>query len=183
MTSNSVDEPMPPTRLARTLAGKAMPPLTLESTGGSIDLRELAGQLAVLFIYPHATGLPEVPVPGWESIPGALGCTAESCGFRDRLAEFEGLGALVAGLSVQSPEEQRAFAERVEIRYRLISDPALRLAAELGLPTFSASGRTFYKRLTLVMSGGRIGKVFYPIVEPAKHADDVLAWVKAASRK
>ena len=159
------------------LAGQALPSLTLESTEGPVDLRELAAGLVVLFIYPHATGLPDVPVPGWESISGALGCTAESCGFRDRQADYEGLGVVVAGLSVQGPDDQRAFAERVRIRYRLISDPSLQLAAVLGLPTFTASGRTFYRRLTLVISRGMVRKVFYPIAEPGQHADEVLAWL------
>lgn len=157
--------------------GVDLPRLHLASTQGPVDLAGLAADLLVLFIYPHATGLPDAPVPGWDAIPGALGCTAQSCGFRDahdRLADF---GATLAGLSVQEVVEQAAFAARVGLRYRLISDPKRELGSALGLPTFTASGRTFYRRVTLLAVRGSIVKVFYPIEEPARNGLDVLEWL------
>src|SRR2546425_5783052 len=162
-------------RVARGLIGEPLPALRLETTAEAVDLAELASELLVLFIYPHATGLPDAPVPGWDRIPGARGCTAQSCGFRDHHGRLGDLGAEIAGLSVQTVDEQRDFAARVGLRYRLISDPTRQLAAALGLPTFDAGGRTFYKRLTLIARGGRIVKVFYPVLEPERNAADVVA--------
>ncbi len=161
------------------LVGTRLPNVRLESTAGAVDMVALAQDLLVLFVYPHATGLPEPPVPGWDSIPGAVGCTAQSCGFRDahvRLSEF---GATLAGVSVQEHAEQASFADRVGLRYPLISDPRLELAKAIGLPIFSASHRTFYRRLTLIVTRGRIAKVFYPIEEPARNATDVVEWLQA----
>ena len=160
------------------LMGDALPALTLESTAEPADLRELAADLLVLFLYPHATGLPEGPVPDWGLIPGARGCTAQSCSFRDHHDRLIGCGAQVAGLSVQTVNEQRAFATRMALRYPLISDPTLQLAAALGLPTFTAAGRTFYSRLTLIAREGRIVKVFYPVPAPERNAVDVAVWLE-----
>lgn len=166
-------------RVAGGLAGATLPALRLETTAGEVDLAGLAGELLVLFIYPHATGLPDAPVPGWDLIPGARGCTAQSCGFRDHHGRLRDLGAEIAGLSVQAVDEQHDFAERVGLHYPLISDPTRRLAAVLGLPTFTAGGRTFYKRLTLIARGGRVTKVFYPVIEPERNAADVVAWLES----
>jgi peroxiredoxin len=162
-----------------TLSGTAVPALNLDSTTGPVDLAELARGLFVLFIYPHATGLPDAPIPGWDTVPGARGCTAESCAFRDAHDRFNDLGATLAGLSVQRVDEQRIFAARVRLRYRLISDPDRRLAVALGLPTFTLSGQTFYKRLTLIAAQSRVVKVFYPILEPERNASAVLEWLHA----
>jgi peroxiredoxin len=160
------------------LVGVNLPSLQLGSTQGPVDLAGLAENLLVLFIYPHATGLPDAPVPGWDAIPGALGCNAQSCGFRDAHDRLTDVGATLAGLSVQEVHEQATFAARVGLRYRLISDPMLELGAAVGLPTFTASGRTFYKRVTLLALRGRIVKVFYPIDEPALNGLDVLEWLE-----
>ena len=159
------------------LVGAVFPPLTLESTAGSVDLAELAANLLVLFVYPHATGLPGDPVPGWDLIPGARGCTAQSCAFRDQHDRLTDLGATLVGLSVQTVDEQREFAARVGLRYPLISDPARRLGAALALPTFTSGGQTFYKRLALIAAQGRIVKVFYPVVEPEQNASDAADWL------
>jgi peroxiredoxin len=162
------------------LVGAELPSLAFDSTAGRVDLSELATDLLVLFLYPHGTGLPDAPVPGWDLIPGARGCTAQSCAFRDRHARLSELGATLAGLSVQTVAEQREFAARTGVRYRLISDPARSLADATGVPTFTAGGRTFYKRVTLIASGGRIVKVFYPVAYPEQSAADVVAWVEKA---
>ena len=161
------------------MLGAALPPLSLESTAGPVDLAELAAELLVLFIYPHATGLPDAPVPGWDLIPGARGCTAQSCAFRDQHDRLTDLGATLAGLSVQTVDEQREFAARVGLRYQLISDPARQLAPALDLPTFTTCGRTFYKRLTLIARQGRIVKVFYPVLEPERNASEAADWLES----
>jgi peroxiredoxin len=159
------------------LLGRPLPRLTLESTAGRVELRELGGGRLVLFVYPHATGLPDAPAPDWDLIPGARGCTAQSCAFRDEHARITALGATVAGLSVQTVDEQRAFATRVGLHYRLVSDPELRLAAVLGLPTFEAGERTFYERATFVVKEGRVVQVFHPIAEPEQNATEVASWL------
>jgi peroxiredoxin len=165
-------------RAAERLVGAAVPALRLESTGGPVDLADLATGLLVLFVYPHATGLPDSPVSGWDLIPGARGCTAQACAFRDHHDRLSGLGAEVAGLSVQTVEEQRAFAFRVGLHYRLISDPTRQAADALGLPTFTADGRTFYRRLTLIGTSGRVVKVFGPILAPEANAEEVATWLE-----
>jgi peroxiredoxin len=163
------------------LPGLAMPSLTLTATTGPpVDVSALGHPRAVLYIYPR-TGQPGVPLPdGWDEIPGARGCTPESMSFRDLHQEITGLGAEVFGLSSQDPAYQRELAGRLGLPYPLLADPGLELAAQLGLPTFTAGGEQLYKRLTLVLRDGRIEHVFYPIFPPGEHAADVLAWLREA---
>jgi peroxiredoxin len=159
------------------LVGLAAPALVLESSVGPVDLAAFGADRGVLYVYPR-TGRPDRPVPdGWDAVPGARGCTPESCGFRDHSAELRALGARVAGLSSQPLEEQVELSERLGILYPVISDPELALRDALSLPTFEFQGRTLYKRLTLVFEGRRIEKVFYPVFPPDRHAEEVVAWL------
>jgi peroxiredoxin len=160
------------------LVGSALPDVALPSTlGGELSLADAGAQLLVAYVYPM-TGTPGKALPeGWDDIPGARGCTPQSCAYRDALAEFRGLGADLVGISAQSPAEQAEFAEREHIPYPLLGDDRLRLAGALGLPTFEAEGRTFYRRLTFVAAEGRIVKVFYPVFPPDRDAAEVLAWL------
>ena len=159
------------------LTGLAVPALTLDSSAGPVDLAELGAGRAVLYVYPR-TGTPDrEPTDEWNAIPGARGCTPQSCGFRDHVADLAKHGASVAGLSVQPLEEQNELAERLNILYPVIADPGHRLGAALGLPTFEFEGKTLYKRITLVFEAGRIAKVFYPVFPPDKSAEEVLAWL------
>jgi peroxiredoxin len=154
-----------------------MPTLRLDSSCGPVDLAELASVRAVLYVYPR-TGRPDRPVPeDWNAIPGARGCTPQTCGFRDHAQELEALGARVAGLSVQPPEEQRELADRLGIAYPVIADPERRLGAALGLPTFEFEGLTLYKRVTLVFEQGLVSRVFYPVFPPDRNAEEVVAWL------
>ena len=122
--------------------------------------------------------VPASPCPaGWDDIPGARGCTPQSCAFRDALDEFAGLGASVVGISAQSSEDQLEFAQREQIPFPLLSDAALKLSRELRLPTFEAGGMTLYRRLTFVAEQGTIVKAFYPVFPPDRNAADVLAWL------
>ena len=150
------------------------------TTGGEVDLAELtADGTTVLFIYPR-TGKPGEPLPpGWDLIPGARGCTPQSCAFRDLHGEFAERGARVIGLSAQSPDDQLEFAGRVHLQFPLLSDPALELAEALGLPTFETSGMSLYKRVTLVIRAGVITKVFYPVFPPDRNAAEVLSWIES----
>jgi peroxiredoxin len=160
------------------LTGMSMPEIALASTrGGIVDLAAMARQRLVAYVYPR-TGVPGQPSPaGWDDIPGARGCTPQSCAFRDALGEFAAFDAAVVGISVQTSDEQREFAEREHIPFPLLSDSDLTLVAALGLPTFEVDSTTLYKRLTLVAEAGRIVKVFYPVFPPDRNAVAVLAWL------
>jgi peroxiredoxin len=163
------------------LPGQRLPALTLPATrDGAVDLAQaasVAGTL-VLYVYPR-TGTPGEPSPdGWDAIPGARGCTPQSCAFRDHHAELQALGADVLGLSAQPTREQAAFAARERLSFALLSDAQLRLAALLGLPTFEAGGMRLYKRITLVVEDGAIAQAFYPVFPPDRNAADVVAWLR-----
>lgn len=161
------------------LPGLALPDLSLPSTlGDRLNLAEGAGDRLVAYIYPR-TGVPGEPLPvGWDDIPGARGCTPQSCAYRDVVGEFSALGATVVGISAQRPEEQREFAEREHIPFALLSDAELELVAALRLPTFEAAGMTPYRRLTLIAEAGVIVKVFYPVFPPDRDAAEVLRWLE-----
>jgi peroxiredoxin len=161
------------------VAGREVPDLALSATmSGAPGLADLASGLLVAYVYPM-TGTPGRPLPhGWDDIPGARGCTPQSCAYRDALADFERLGATVVGISAQTAAEQAEFAAREHIPFPLLSDDGLRLREALGLPTFEAEARTFYRRLTFVAEAGRIVKVFYPVFPPDRDAGEVLAWLR-----
>jgi len=171
------------------LPGMTMPALELPSTDGSVrrvDVVPAGSERFIIYAYPM-TGVPGVELPpGWDDIPGARGCTPESCGFRDHAAELSGLGAAVAGLSTQSTPYQQEVVSRLGLPFPLLSDASLALTNALRLPTFEietgalhdgAGVKTLLRRLTLVVRDGRIEKVFYPIFPPDKHADEVVAWL------
>jgi peroxiredoxin len=163
------------------LPGLEIPNLVLPSSLGPADLAELSAGRFVLYVYPR-TGTPGQPMlPGWDEIPGARGCTPQSCGFRDHADELASLGASVAGLSAQPIDDQIEFARRNRIPYPVISDEWLELERWLGLPTFDVEGLTLYKRLALVAEERRIVKVFYPVFPPDRNAEEVLAWLRHAS--
>ena len=160
------------------LPGLTLPHISLGATSGApLDIGAVAG-LLVLYIYPM-TGRPEVPLPqDWDVIPGARGCTPQSCSFRDHYAELQGLNAEVYGLSAQTTDYQLEAKQRLHLPFELLSDTALQLKAVLKLPTFSAANMELYKRLTLIARDGHIEKVFYPVFPPERNADDVLAWLR-----
>ncbi len=160
------------------LLGTMLPQITLESSQGPVSIRQLSRERLVLYIYPRA-GRPGRPsLPGWDDIPGARGCTPQSCAFRDHAAELAELGASVAGLSAQTLDDQVEFAERNHIPYPVIADPELRFGAALRLPTFEAGGVTLYKRITLVAEACAIAKLFYPVFPPDKNAEEVAVWLR-----
>jgi peroxiredoxin len=156
----------------------AMPDLELPSTANRrVNLSKISAPRVVIYAYPM-TGRPDRQLPkGWDDIPGARGCTPQSCAFRDTQQELARHGAKLVGLSAQTPEDQAEFAAREHIPYPLLSDRELELADEMGLPTFETSGLELYKRLTFVAEEGRIVKVFYPVFPPDRNAGDVLAWL------
>lgn len=160
-----------------------LPAVELPTTSGEpVDLARAARGTLVVYVYP-ATGVPGRPLPtDWDEVPGARGCTPQSCAFRDHVAELGGLGASVMGLSAQSIEEQREFAEREHIPYPLINDSGFALAAKLGLPSFELGGTRYYRRLTFIAREERIAKVFYPVFPPEQNAAEVASWLRRDRR-
>ena len=166
---------------ARHLAGRKLSALALVATDGSaVDLSRLAGR-TVVYIYPR-TGVPgQAPPDGWDLIPGARGCTPQSCSFRDHFAELKRLGVThLYGLSTQEPAYQREAAQRLELPFPILSDETLALTRALGLPTFSVAGMTLIKRMVLVIDDGVVTKVFYPVFPPDKSAEEVIDWLRTA---
>lgn len=164
------------------LPGATVAALVLPATNGqSIALAALTGR-TVVYCYPR-TGRPDEALPpGWDDIPGARGCTAESCAFRDHYRELHELGCQVFGLSSQDTEYQREVATRLQLPYPLLSDARLHFAAAMRLPTFAAGGMQLIKRLTLIIDDGTVTHVFYPVFPPDRHATDVVAWLRAHTR-
>jgi peroxiredoxin len=165
---------------ARHLTGLKLPNVALPATsGGAVNLSKLSGR-TVVYIYPR-TGVPGVdPPPGWDQIPGARGCTPQSCGFRDHFAELEALGVShVFGLSTQDTAYQREAAERLHLPFPILSDAELNFALKLYLPMFMAAGMTLLARMALVIDDGTIVKVFYPVFPPDKNASEVIAWLRS----
>jgi len=159
------------------LEGSEVPDVVLPATGGgSVDLRARSRErTVVVFAYPR-TGRPGVDNPaGWDEIPGARGCTPEACSFRDLAAEFSAAGAELYGLSTQDTDYQQEAVDRLLLPYPLLSDADLNVARALRLPTFDVEGTTLLRRLTMVLRGGRVERVQYPVFPPDRAAADALA--------
>ncbi|MDZ4790961.1 MAG: peroxiredoxin [Hyphomicrobiales bacterium] len=162
------------------LFGASLPAMSLVSTSGErIVLNNLAGR-TVIYAYPK-TGVPGINMPdGWDAIPGARGCTPQSCGFRDHFADLKAAGVnAVFGLSTQDTSYQRELRDRTHLPFELLSDADFKLTDAMSLPTFEAGGQRLLKRLTIVADGAHITYVFYPVFPPDKHAAVVLRWLRA----
>jgi peroxiredoxin len=159
------------------LPGMQLPSVALTSTAGNlVDLSKPLGR-TVVYCYPRM-GRPGEDLPqGWDEIPGARGCTPQSCAFRDHHAELRNLGTRVFGLSTQDTEYQREAAERLHLPFELLSDERLAFAGASGLPTFEVEDITLVERLTLIISDGRIEKAFYPVFPPNQNAKEVIGWL------
>jgi DNA-binding HxlR family transcriptional regulator/peroxiredoxin len=152
------------------LVGQAIPRLHSLDPVTALDL-------TVVYCYPGNA------FPGAEEVPGGIGCTLESCTYRDRLGEFAALGASVVGVSTQRPSEQAAFAAVNGIRFPLLSDADLELTTALRLPTFRAGGTTRLKRQTLVVDRDRVVRAtLFPIPEVTGSVEDALRLVRELAR-
>jgi peroxiredoxin len=166
---------------AKHLPSTKLPDLALPATdGGLVNLSKLKGR-TVVYIYPR-TGVPGVDtLPGWDQIPGARGCTPQSCSFRDHFDELKSLGvAQLYGLSTQDTAYQLEAATRLKLPFTILSDEKLALTKALKLPTFTTAGMMLLKRMALVIDNGVITKAFYPVFPPDKNAEVVIAWLQAS---
>ncbi|MGJ4946887.1 peroxiredoxin [Bradyrhizobium sp. HKCCYLS20291] len=162
------------------LVGMTVPSIGLRATDDTlVDLSALPGR-TVVFAYPR-TGEPGKVslVEDWDMIPGARGCTPQTCSFRDLFGELKAAGAAhVFGLSTQSNAYQTEMASRLHLPFPVLSDETLELTHALRLPTMEIAGLTMIKRLALIVDDARITHVFYPVFPPDRNAGDVLAWLK-----
>ena len=166
---------------ARHLAGMELPDLALPATrGGAFNLSKLQGR-TIVYVYPR-TGVPGIDAPpGWDGIPGARGCTPQSCSFRDHFDDLKRLGvAQLFGLSTQDTAYQREAATRLHLPFAILSDEKLAFTKAMKLPTFTTSGMTLLKRMAWIIDDGKIAKVFYPVFPPDKNAEEVIAWLQAS---
>ncbi len=162
------------------LEGSRVPAIALVTTNNrKVDLSSESG-ITVVYFYPM-TGSPDSPpMIGWNEIPGARGCTPQTCAFRDHYAELKELGAIhVFGASSQPLAEQKATVERLHLPFELLNDSAFEFANALRLPTFEYEKLKLIKRLTLIINHGTILKVFYPVFPPNENAAEVIAWFKS----
>lgn len=161
------------------LEGTQLPAVTLRTTSDrDLELSNFKSP-TIIFFYPR-TGEPLKPAPpDWDLIPGARGCTPQSCGFRDLYRDFQALGYQVFGASSQSSNYQKEFVSRHQIPFEIISDEGFKLTDNLKLPTFTYSGMRLIKRMAWVVNHGTIVKVFYPIFPPNENASRVLDWLRA----
>ena len=161
------------------LVGQRVPSVSLLATDCTVvDLSRLPGRV-IVYAYPR-TGKPGVEnPPGWDDIPGARGCTPQSCAFRDHFQELKRLGvASVFGLSTQDTTYQREAAQRLHLPFPLLSDEMFALTDALNLPTFETNGMRLLKRLTMVIRDGVIEHVWYSVFPPDRNAGEVVEWVK-----
>ena len=160
------------------LLGLLLPSINLSSTAGrTVNPAQISGWL-VIYCYPM-TGRPGRSLPnGWVQIPGAAGCTPQSCSFRDHQKEFQALNTQVFGVSTQTTEDQMEAVKRLHLPFELLSDTSFEFAQGLGLPMFEVEGTRMIKRVTLIAKDGRIMKYFYPVFPPDKNIDDVLSWLR-----
>lgn len=165
---------------AKHLVGMKIPPVVLPATdGASVMLSKLSGRV-VLFAYPR-TGEPgQISlVDDWDMIPGARGCTPQTCAFRDLFKDLKAAGAQhVFGISTQDSAYQREMAERLHVPFQILSDSDLALMRAMKLPSMDVAGLTLIKRLALVIDDAKITHVFYPVFPPDRNAGDVLSWLQ-----
>ena len=165
------------------LPGLAVPSMRLWSTGNRwVNLAEMKTPRTVVYAYPRTGKAGQEPPPGWNQIPGARGCTPETCGFRDHHKELKLAGAEVFGLSSQSTEYQQEMVARLHVPFEVLSDEKFAFTDALRLPTFVFDGVRLLKRLTLVLSEGKIEKVFFPVFPPDQHAEQVVDWLRQHPR-
>ena len=161
------------------LLGSTLPSVLLASTTGkTVDLSAYAGTL-VIYFYPMLGRPDSPPLIGWNGIPGARGCTPQTCAFRDLDAELKQLGVEVFGVSAQHFADQQEAHARLQLPFALLNDQQLTFAHALKLPTFEYAGTHLIKRLTIIVTGGLIRKVFYPVFPPNNNAREVIAWLTA----
>ena len=179
MSNNSHTTILENEGVMNTLKNKNFPNVSLPNQDGNLlNLYRLDTFRMVLYFYPM-TGRPDRPLPdNWNNIPGAKGCTIQTCSFRDNYDEIISLNAVPIGISCQSVDDNKEMTSRLKVPYDVLSDEKLELSNELNIPTFLVDSKIFLKRITLIVEKKIIKKVFYPINDINKHIEEVLKWLK-----
>ena len=161
------------------LLNSHLPPISLKNQQGNLlNLKRLDTFRLILYFYPM-TGNPNKILPkNWDQIPGATGCTSETCTFRDNYEEFIKLNAIPIGISTQTVEDIHEMTNRLLIQYDVLSDSDYSLMNALSIPNFTNENKIYFKRITLIVEKNIVKKVFYPIFPPNKHINEVLQWLK-----
>jgi peroxiredoxin len=159
------------------LKNTKLPSIKLSTTNNSqVDFSSISGRI-VIYLYPM-TGRPDTALPGgWDEIPGARGCTPQSCSFRDHYSELKASNTSVYGLSTQNTDYQKEAANRLHLPFPLVSDNNLEFITSLNIPTIRVEGMLLSKRVTLIANDGIIEKVFYPVFPPNENANEVVAYL------
>ena len=179
MSDNSNTSSLENDGYMNTLENTNFPNVSLPNQDGNLlNLNRTDTFRMILYFYPM-TGRPDRPLPeNWNNIPGAKGCTIETCSFRDKYDEIITLNAVPIGISTQDVDDNKEMTSRLKIPYDVLSDEKLELSNELNIPTFSVGSKIFLKRITLIVEKKIIKKVFYPINDINKHIEEVLKWLK-----
>ena len=160
------------------LLGTRIPSVPLVATSGdNINLGVIPGSI-ILYFYPMIGRPDSPPLVGWNEIPGARGCTPQSCAFRDHYAKIKNLGANIFGVSAQPLEDQKEAKTRLGLPFELLNDSQFALTETMRLPTFEYAKSRLIKRITVIAVDGIIRKVFYPVFPPDENAEDVIEWLK-----
>ena len=114
------------------LEGMRFSSFSLETTEGPIILAKLP-RTTVVYIYPRSSA-DNVDPEGWDTIPGARGCSPQGCAFRDHQSELSALGASVFGLATQDVAYLQSEVLRLHLPFPLISDRDLKLKDALNIP-------------------------------------------------
>ena len=162
-----------------TLENTNFPNISLPNQDGNLlNLHRPDTFRMVLYFYPM-TGRPDRPLPdNWNNIPGAKGCTIQTCSFRNKYDEIISLNAVPIGISSQNVDDNKEMTTRLKVPYDVLSDEKLELSKELNIPTFLVDSKFFLKRITLIVEKKIIKKIFYPINDINKHIEEVLKWLK-----
>ena len=160
------------------LTNKQVPDISLPNQDGNLlKLNRSDTFRLIIYCYP-LTGNPNKPLPkNWDSIPGARGCTPETCSFRDAHDDFITHNSVPIGLSTQSVHDIKEMTTRLLIPYDVVSDEHLSFVNQLRLPTFKVEDKVYIKRLTLIVERSIIKHFFYPVFPADLHVKEVLQWL------
>jgi peroxiredoxin Q/BCP len=143
--------------------GKKAPALKLNNQNGdTVQLKDYLGQKVVLYFYPKDM---------------TSGCTQESCDFRDNLLHFKSLKTVVFGISADSVESHKKFAEKYNLPFQLLSDPEKEILQKYGVwKEKSMYGRKFMgiERTTVIIDEKGMIKKIFPKVKVNGHINEVI---------
>ena len=123
----------------------------LNQSGNYLKLNRNDTFRIVLYCFPM-TGHPKKILPvNWDNIPGARGCTSQTCSFRDHYDDLIKLNAIPIGMSTQTVNDLKEMTKRLNVPYDVLSDASLEFTNKMRLPTFRVKDSIYIKRLTIII--------------------------------